>query len=230
MRWENLKGRKFWKLVCTWNHFTKKIVWLNQNRYRRYEECICECWNVWYHMRESLLRWDIKSCWCLVKEFIKNLWKNNIKHWLKGTYFYKKYNSITQRCNNKNIKEYKNYWWRWIKCEWNSFEEFKNDMYESYLKHVKLYWEKDTTIDRINNNRNYCKENCRWATMKEQWQNRRNNLSIEYKWIKYKSLACLCDKLNLNYKIVHKRIFRWMDINKAVEQERRKYPLHIKKY
>jgi hypothetical protein len=46
-------------------------------------------------------------------------------------------------------------------------------MWESYEIHVKEYWEKNTTIDRINPNLNYCKENCRWATWKEQSLNKR---------------------------------------------------------
>ena len=64
------------------------------------------------------------------------------------------------------------------KSLWNSFEEFKNDMYESYLAHVKEYWEKDTTIDRIDPNKDYCKENCRWATIKEQAINKKSALQL----------------------------------------------------
>jgi hypothetical protein len=46
-------------------------------------------------------------------------------------------------------------------------------MYESYLNHVEQYWEKETTIDRIDVNYHYCKENCKRSTRKEQRQNQR---------------------------------------------------------
>lgn len=226
MRGQDLKWLKFGKLVCTWNHFTKKIEW-KKTRYRRYEECICECWKIKYCIREDLLNWHIKSCGCLVKEIAKRLGKSHTTHSLSKTPFYRKYNAITQRCNNKNNDNYELYWWRWIKCEWKTFEEFKNDMYDSYLEFSKTHKQRDVTIDRIDVNWNYCKENCRWVTMKKQWQNRRNNLSVMYKWVHYHSLSELCNKLNLNYRIINKRIWRWMCVEKAIEQKRRNYPLHI---
>ena len=79
------------------------------------------------------------------------------KHWMTWTRFNNIFRWIKARCNIKSHPSYKNYWWAWIRCLWNSFEEFKNDMYDSYIKHVEKFWEKNTTIDRIDYNWNYCK-------------------------------------------------------------------------
>ena len=77
--------------------------------------------------------------------------------------------SIKSRCNNPNNAKYHRYGGRGIKNLWNSFEEFKNDMYESYLEHRKN--NSYSSIDRIDNDGNYCKENCKWADYKEQSRN-----------------------------------------------------------
>lgn len=54
-------------------------------------------------------------------------------------------------------------------------------MYSTYIEHVSLWWEKNTTIDRIDNKWNYCKNNCRRATILEQAHNKTKKRSIEKK-------------------------------------------------
>ena len=88
-----------------------------------------------------------------------------------NTRFYWIYRRIIDRCNNPNVKSYYRYGGKGIKCLWKNFEKFRNDMYESYLQHIKDFGERNTTIDRINNSKHYCKKNCRWATYKQQGGN-----------------------------------------------------------
>lgn len=82
------------------------------------------------------------------------------KDWrLDEQQLYAIYNGIIYRCYNTKWVQYHCYWWRWIKCEWDTFEEFYNDMQPIYIK-----W---YSVDRIDNDWNYSKENCRWITRSE---------------------------------------------------------------
>lgn len=102
-------------------------------------------------------------------------------HGMDGTHFYRVFGRIRERCNSPKKDSYEHYGGRGIKVLWNSFQEFKDDMYESYLAHIEKYGRKNTQIDRIDFDGHYCKENCQWSTIKEQAGNRRNNTFITFK-------------------------------------------------
>lgn len=101
---------------------------------------------------------------------------HNLQHGLSYTKFYRTWLGINRRCNYKKDVSYKHYGARGIKCLWGSFKEFKDDMYESFLEHDKKYGGRNTSIERIDVNGNYCKENCTWATMSEQQLNKQKKI------------------------------------------------------
>jgi len=160
-KFKDLTGQKFNRLRVL------KIIGKNEKGHYVWE-CKCDCNIIINVLGVNLTNNRTKSCGCLWKDkFIKhNMWK---------TRFYKIWLGMKSRCFNKNNARYKCYKGRGITvCDrWLDFNNFKEDMYESYTKHVEEYGEKETTIDRIDNDKNYEKDNCRWATWSEQSKNKR---------------------------------------------------------
>lgn len=103
-------------------------------------------------------------------------------NWESRTRFYVIRKAMKWRCCRPDTHNFKYYWWRWIRCLRKSYQEFKNDMYESYLEHCLEYWTKNTTLDRINSDWDYCKENCTRATYTEQNSHLRNQKRYNRKW------------------------------------------------
>lgn len=134
----------------------------------------CKCWTEKEIRLNSVIHWNVISCWCIWRIRSKENWLNNKKHWFASwkclTRIYRIHTCMKSRCNNPNRKDYKYYWWRWITYDpkWETFEGFYEDMKEWYQEHL--------TIDRRENDWNYCKLNCRWVTMLEQSKNKRNTL------------------------------------------------------
>lgn len=131
-------------------------------------ECRCSCGNIFQVRYYSLRSGNTSSCGCYRSEYVA---EKNKTHGLRYDPLYKIWTAIKGRCYNKNNKDYRYYGASNIVMskEWfDSFENFYNDMNDSYVEHIEKYGQKETTLDRINPYGNYCKENCRWATWKEQ--------------------------------------------------------------
>jgi hypothetical protein len=101
-------------------------------------------------------------------------------HGMTKSRFHNIWLGMKNRCLNPNVKAYPRYGGKGIKVcdEWLNFINFKNDMYDLYLEHCNKYGEKDTTLDRIDSEGDYCKANCKWSTYKEQALNRTTNIKL----------------------------------------------------
>lgn len=100
----------------------------------------------------------------------------NISHGDSHTRFYSIWKNMIHRCHNPKSDNYLRYGALGIKVcsDWQDYNKFKIDMYESYCEHVEIFGVDNTSIDRRNNSLGYVKSNCRWATNHTQRCNRGN--------------------------------------------------------
>lgn len=173
-RTRNILGKRFGKLLVVEK---AKPILLKSGKHATAWKCLCDCGQEVIVKTNSLIEGHTKSCGCYHDELFKNA---VTKHNLSRTRIYRIWAGLFQRCKNKNNPSYKDYGGRGI-CiceEWNDFENFVEWARQNG-------YEKKLTLDRIDVNGNYCPTNCRWATPKEQSNNRRDNHFMEYNGKKY---------------------------------------------
>lgn len=195
-----ITGQKFKRLTAI--KFVKTIkgasIWLFE----------CDCGKKVIRRTHNVIQGKTTSCGCRQKEG----WH---KHGLSTTRFYSIWRSMLERCNNSKWAYYEIYGGKGIKVEWKTFESFRDDMYESYLEHVKEFGEKNTSIDRIKSNGDYSKINCRWATAREQTNNRSSTIFITFKGIK-KPLSILAEEYKISRHVFARRLRCGWPVKKAL--------------
>ncbi len=168
-------------------------------------KCQCDCGNIVITYGREIKKGNILSCGCYRKERIKLA---NTKHDKYNTRLYRIWKGIKERCLNKNSKHYFRYGLRGISI----CEEWRNDFKAFYDWAMANAYADNLTIDRIDVNGNYEPSNCRWATMKEQSNNRRNNHYIEFNGEKH-SLKEWSEIIKIPYSKIKRHVYAGENIN-----------------
>lgn len=178
----------------------KNVCWL----------CICKCGNEFIARATDIRTGNTKSCGCLNRELAGNRAR---KHGNRNSRLYTIWNNMKMRCSNPSSISFKNYGGKGIKVcdEWfDTFESF-------YKWSINNGYHDSLTLDRIDSNGDYKPSNCRWATMKEQQNNRGNNNTLTYKNVQH-TLAEWSDITGIPYDTLWTRIKRGWSVEKSLTQ------------
>lgn len=190
-RVKDLTGEKFGRLTV--------LERCGKNKNGNVEwRCLCDCGKEKIVSGGKLTSGDVQSCGCLHKERQKIA---VTKHGKYETKLYSKRQSMKTRCYNKKAANYCDYGARGITV----CEEWKKDFYAFYDWAMSSGYKEGLTIDRIDVNGNYCPENCKWATIKEQNNNQRKSVKITYKG-KTQSISQWAKETGIKYMTIYHRI------------------------
>ena len=195
---KDISGMKFGRLTAISLH--------HSNKGRCYWKCICECGNEAIVRESSLMRGDTKSCGCLKKETLLHA-----THGMTGSRLYRIWKGMKDRCLNPNSKYKKRYHDRGI----GVCDEWTRDFINFYEWAMKNGYEDTLTLDRIDNDGNYCPENCRWATAKEQSNNRNNNVFLEFDG-ENRTISEWGEKLGIKEGTIRARMGRGWNVEKTL--------------
>lgn len=195
----NCIGERYGRLTVV-KEIEPKFAGKRRVRRLRIFECKCDCGNTKNVIMNNLRNGTTKSCGCLMIERTK---ETNTRHGMSHKRIYNIWDSMVRRCGK--LKNYKN-----VKVceEWKLFDNF-------YKWSMENGYKSDLTIDRIDPYGNYEPSNCRWATPKEQSNNKRNNIRYEIDGV-FHTASEWADIYDVSYKLLKGRLRRGMDIVDAL--------------
>lgn len=135
---------------------------------------------------------------------------------MSRTRVYRCYKSMLYRCYYPSCNDYKHYGARGI-CVCNEWRDDTWGFIKFYAWALNNGYSDNLTLDRIDVNGNYCPENCRWVTWKEQQNNKRVNVVIYYKGM-YKTLMEWSEYLNIPYYVLGNRYERGVSVDKLLDK------------
>lgn len=200
----DLCGQRFGKLIV----ICKEGSYISPSGYTEPKwRCVCDCGKTAIIRGSSLRSGQCKSCGCLKLERIR---KAQTKHgYADKERLYRIWDLMRCRCYNENNERYPLYGGRGIVIcdEWNNYNVFRDWA-------ISSGYNDSLSIDRIDVNKGYSPENCRWATQKQQCNNKRTNHYITYKNIT-KSMSVWADEIGINYNTLRSRIRNGWEPEKA---------------
>lgn len=205
---EDITGKKFGKLTAIRIDKVKRY----KTTVETYWLCECECGNFTSIEASKLKRGHTKSCGCLRRCSKKG-------YVTKSDYrkLYRVWIGMKSRCYNPKMDNYKYYGEKGIEV----CDEWKDDFQAFYDWSMENGYDSGLTIDRINGNKNYCPENCRWVTRKEQARNTSQTKSLEYNG-QTKTFSEWSEITGINKETIKQRIRTGWSSEKALETPVRK--------
>lgn len=175
---------------------------------KRRVRCQCSCGRITTANLNSLRTGHTSSCGCFASEQTS---KSHTSHGRCGTPEYNTWKSMLDRCRNQNNQDWHYYGGRGITVasRWLGKEGFQN-----FYRDMGPRPSVGHSIDRIDTNKGYGPDNCRWATLIQQRRNQRNNRVIEFRGKK----QCLIEwsiELGTKYKVLQERLADGWTVERA---------------
>ena len=196
----DLTNQRFGRLIVT--EYIGRI-----NKHSIYK-CKCDCGGETTTTSNNLRRNHTLSCGCYNKEQFKAA---SITHNLSKHPLYTSWVGMRNRCYFKKHNRYKHYGAKGI----NVCEEWKNTFIDFYNWAISNGWNKGLSIDRIDNNKDYCPSNCKFSTTKEQNRNRTSNVTLTIDGVS-KIIIEWAETVNISPTIIRDRIKRGWSIKESV--------------
>jgi len=188
----DLIGRRFGRLV---------VVGIDDRGVKRtYYFCQCDCGNTKSVRSDGLLSGAVQSCGCMKREQDRTNLTANHKHKMSHTRPYEIWQCMKKRCYNPHDARYDRYGGRGITV----CDEWRNDFKAFYKWALENGYADNLTIDRIDNDKGYSPDNCRWADAETQCRNRASNINITI-GNATKTLTEWCEIFELDYATIHAR-------------------------